>query len=140
MKIEIEIPLDQNEWEYLGHRKVSKGEWYWDGTLSQWGANNPHVHEQTSGKYYVFRKKQNWKDKIVWPSVFREGCWVCRTDDNGLYLNPSKPEYGSRGGWKSGSVYSYIHHNCMNLSFLPQEFWDCKPEDSLVQVTHEVKG
>ena len=64
MKIEIEIPLDENEWECVGIKYAEKGDWCLRdvqniGTrceLTEW------VHSELSfSKYPCFRKKQNWK-------------------------------------------------------------------------------
>jgi hypothetical protein len=148
MKIEIEIPLDEAEWEYVGYRRVHRGEWYWDGSLDggsleQWDVTNLRSPSVSNYSYFVVQKKKSWKDKIVWPSVFKEGTWVARNEHCGChyyYSFEEEPLYDEKGIWSCDCECVYLNDQVLDLSFLPQEFWDCKPEDSLVQVRHEVKG
>jgi hypothetical protein len=141
MKIEIDIPeLDENEWEYLGIVKVNPGYYYIRSFCDK-----PEIREWTDMQgslieYPCFRKKQSWKDKIVFPSVFREGSWIARDSKHGCRLFDRVPIYCSLYKlWEYTGACSGLTKYTFDLSFLPQEFWDCKPEDSLVQVRHEVK-
>jgi len=127
MKIEIEIPLDENEWEVVSIEAL------------------PHyavTDEISTYKNYVtIKKKQNWKDKIVFPSVYREGCWAAQCNTYwfyGIKIFINKPTFVNTEWLGAGGAMN-LRADMNDLSFLPPEFWDCKPEDSLVQVTHEVK-
>jgi hypothetical protein len=128
MKIEIEIPLDENEWEVVSIEAL------------------PHyavTDEISTYKNYVtIKKKQNWKDKIVFPGFLLEGNWIARDKDESIWIYLSEPEKYKvfENCWGFKEECSPLDSRFHDLSFLPQEFWDCKPEDSLVQVTHEVKG
>jgi hypothetical protein len=143
MKIEIHIPnLDENEWEYLGIVSAQKGYKYYTGnygSLAVWT-------DETESDYLFpcFRKKQNWKDKIVWPSFFKEGCWVWNVCEgkNNCCLSDRKPFYSFErkcliNGGPQHTLWRYS--DFYDMSFLPDEFWNCKSEDSLVEVRHEVK-
>jgi hypothetical protein len=141
MKIEIDIPeIDENEFEYLGIVPAQKGYKYYTGnygSLAVWTDETESYH-----LYPCFRKKQSWKDKIAWPSVFREGTWVCNDEDGHkrFYVFETKPFYSLevKRLRSNATDFSFSKdHICFDFDFFPDEFWKSEHQDSLVQVRHE---
>jgi hypothetical protein len=137
MKIEIEIPeLDENEWEYLGICRAKEGDAIYENRIiKKWV-----LKDFSQTEYHCFRKKQNWKDKIVFPSFLLEGNWIARDEDEFIWIFLSEPEKSTiENCWGFEEECSPLDLRFHDLSFLPKEFWGCNWEDSLVQVRHEVK-
>lgn len=127
MKIEIDIPeLDEKEWEYLGIAYPRKEErYYYNGNTCEWRSDN-----ECEFRYPTFRRRKSWKDQIVWPRCFRPGYVVRKPDDSVCW------SYGNIGDIAHPAWGYLIDKKIINLSFLPKEFWECSPEESLCEVKH----
>ena len=125
IRIQIEVPLDPDEWEYLGIVYPELGDTYLsDDRLSEW-----RYGDRCSVLYPTFRRRRNWKAEIVWPKCFKEG-FVMRSESHLFWVSDlSLLTCG-------GAQHNIPTKGCLDLSFLPAEFWECDWKDSLVEVKH----
>lgn len=135
MKIEIEVELDEKEWEYLGISHPENGDKYlWNDNLCEW-----NYGDNCTIRYPTFRRRKNWKDRIVWPRMLKKG-WIARNINDNVYWYKSKPiesgeymlfDYNSTDG-----KFHSINWPGFDLSFLPEQFWKCHFKESLCEVKH----
>jgi hypothetical protein len=133
MKIEIEVPLDESEWEYVGVVYPRAGD-----TILTLGDLIEVALDETS-LYPTFRRradKHAWKNGIKWPSVFREGTWLARDEVGAPCLYETEPSKRTAVYSDTAGNFSTLKSSIYDLSFLPSEFWECDWHDSLVQVRH----
>jgi hypothetical protein len=141
MKIEIEVPLDPEEWEYVGVVPAKNGwQYYFNGVLTLWDIETT----ESALVHPCFRRradKHAWKQNIKWPSVFKEGAWLARDEDGELFLYSEKPrELTAIWSRDHGGDTSLLVNSLHDLSFLPPDIWSCDWHDSLVQVRHGGEG
>jgi hypothetical protein len=72
MKATIEFPswIDENEWEYMGHKTLEMGDYGLDcPTDSDWRVRNWNLRGESMNRFFCFRKIQNF----VWPEWVKDG-------------------------------------------------------------------
>jgi hypothetical protein len=146
MKIEILNIIPNRfleEYEFVRFGRLKSGDWFWNDSCPDDEKMSLCEDASKWAEHHrlIFRKKQSWKDKIVFPSVYREGCWAVQCNTfryKGIKIFMNMPTFVNTE-WLGAGGAMHLLADMNDLSFLPQGFWDCKPEDSLVQVRHEVK-
>jgi hypothetical protein len=131
MKIEIEVDMDESEWE-LAERQLFK-------------QATDITHLAPYKAILTFRRRADphaWKQNIEWPSVLEEFTWIARDVDGAVYVYRNKPDwYEPRQEWMVAPDCSECADiTFFNLSFLPPEFFSCAPSDSLIEVRHGGEG
>jgi len=134
MKIQIEVDLDESEWEYLGVVPPEHG----DKFLSQGEIVDAKLEGGLFGystKWPTFRRRRSWKEGIVWPRMLKAG-FVVRDPDSAVFWFESKPTVEIKC-WDGALPYARLDPDAFDLSFLPLEFWSVSYTQSLCEVKHD---